>query len=152
MTTKPLTGRRVFMITASAFAVIIGVNLTMAFKAVGTFPGLEVKNSYVASQVFDKERIAQEALGWTTTLTHERGALRLALTDADGMAVEVNNLQTILGRATEARDDTTPIFAFDGAAYVAPVNLDRGNWVLHVTATAQDGTAFRKRLTFSVAR
>ena len=48
-----LTGRKVFFITAGAFAVIIGVNVTMAVLAVGTFPGLEVKNSYVASQSFD---------------------------------------------------------------------------------------------------
>ncbi len=47
----------------SAFAVIIAVNLVLAFKAVRTFPGLEVENSYVASQTFDAERTAQEALG-----------------------------------------------------------------------------------------
>ncbi|MDZ4134978.1 MAG: FixH family protein, partial [Paracoccaceae bacterium] len=41
-----LTGRKVLVITVSAFAVIIGVNLLLAYKAVSTFPGLEVKNSY----------------------------------------------------------------------------------------------------------
>ena len=46
---KELTGRKVLAITVGFFAVIIAVNLFMAFKAVGTFPGLEVKNSYVAS-------------------------------------------------------------------------------------------------------
>jgi nitrogen fixation protein FixH len=30
------------------------VNLLMAYQAISTFPGLEVKNSYVASQKFDE--------------------------------------------------------------------------------------------------
>ncbi|MCW1949884.1 MAG: FixH family protein, partial [Octadecabacter sp.] len=42
----------------AAFGIIIAVNLTLAYKAVQTFPGLEVKNSYVAGQVFDENRIA----------------------------------------------------------------------------------------------
>ncbi|MFN7052645.1 MAG: FixH family protein, partial [Gemmobacter sp.] len=59
-----ITGRQVFAFTAGAFGIIIAVNVLMAYKAVSTFPGLEVKNSYVASQNFDTERRAQEALGW----------------------------------------------------------------------------------------
>ena len=47
-----LTGKHVLAITVSAFAVIIGVNVLLAVKAVSTFPGLEVDNSYVASQGF----------------------------------------------------------------------------------------------------
>ncbi|MBV0910864.1 FixH family protein [Anianabacter salinae] len=151
MTTKPLTGRTVLFIAVSFFGVIIAVNLTMAFKAVGTFPGLEVKNSYVASQSFDAERAAQEALGWTSDLRYSDGLLRVALTGKDGKPVEAASIMANLGRATEARDDRVPGFAFDGAAYVASEALDRGNWVLHVTATAADGTPFRQRLTFSVA-
>ena len=49
----PLTGRKVLLIAVVAFGVIIGVNVLMAVKAISTFPGLEVQNSYVASQVFD---------------------------------------------------------------------------------------------------
>ena len=47
---RELTGGKVLAITVSAFAIIIGVNVLLAFKAVSTFPGLEVENSYVASQ------------------------------------------------------------------------------------------------------
>ena len=56
-----LTGKHVLGITVGAFAVIIGVNVLLAVKAVSTFPGLEVDNSYVASQGFDKRKAAQEA-------------------------------------------------------------------------------------------
>ena len=65
---RELTGRHVLAITLAAFGVIIAVNMVMAFKAVSPFPGLETPNSYVASQVFDRERTAQAALGWTVSL------------------------------------------------------------------------------------
>ncbi len=52
------TGRKMLAIVVAFFAVIITVNLFMAYKAVGTFPGLVVKNSYVASQEFDRNRTA----------------------------------------------------------------------------------------------
>ena len=46
---QELTGQKVLAITATGFAIIIGVNITMAYSALSTFPGLVVKNSYVAS-------------------------------------------------------------------------------------------------------
>ena len=59
---KPLTGRKVFLMFVAFFGLIIAVNVTMAVQAVKTFPGLEVANSYVASQTFDADRAAQERL------------------------------------------------------------------------------------------
>ena len=77
---RELTGRHVLGITVTAFAVIIGVNLVLAYKAVSTFPGLEVANGYIASQTFDAERKAQVALGWTAVPEYRDGRLTLALT------------------------------------------------------------------------
>ena len=74
---KPLTGRKVFFITAGAFGVILAANLTLAFSAVGTFPGLETKNSYVESQNFNIDRDAQLALGWDADIRLERGSVIL---------------------------------------------------------------------------
>jgi len=70
MAERQLTGRHVLMIFVGAFTVIIGVNIALAYNAVRTFPGLEVKNSYVASQEFNTRRAAQVALGWTVDLRH----------------------------------------------------------------------------------
>lgn len=150
MTDKPLTGRHVLFITVSAFGVIIAVNLFMAFSAVGTFPGLETKNSYVASQQFDANRAAQESLGWDVALGYEAGNLRLRITGDDGAPVEVAALDATLGRATHVNDDMTPAFAFDGSAYVAPADLAPGNWNLRMLATAEDGTEFRQRVVLHV--
>ena len=51
---KPLTGRHVFAIFLLAFGTIISVNIFMAYSAIKTFPGVEVENSYIASQTFDQ--------------------------------------------------------------------------------------------------
>ncbi len=150
MTDKPLTGQKVFAITASAFAVIIGVNVYMAFQAVGTFPGLETSNSYVASQSFDADRKAQLALGWEVSARVEGGQIRLSILDRDGLPVEPAALEATLGRATDVADDRAPAFRFDGQAMVAPVDLDRGNWNLRMVATAADGTIFRQRIVLHV--
>lgn len=140
-----LTGKHVFAITASAFAVIIGVNVLLAVKAVSTFPGLEVDNSYVASQGFNARKAAQEALGWTMTPGYEDGRMTLAFHGADGRPVQVEDLQVLVGRTTEASDDTFPAFAWVGDLYAADVPLHKGKWMVKVTATSADGTLFEQR-------
>lgn len=149
---KELTGRHVALIFVSAFSIIIAVNLTLAFSAVNTFPGLEVKNSYVASQQFDVDRAAQQSLGWTVRAVAEDGKVHLSITDAQGNPVEVATLKATLGRATHVKDDSTPDFRFDGARYVAPADLGPGNWNIRMVATNADGTVFRQRLVLHVAK
>ncbi|MBP9046712.1 MAG: FixH family protein [Tabrizicola sp.] len=140
-----LTGKHVFAITASAFAVIIGVNILLAVKAVSTFPGLEVDNSYVASQGFNARKAAQETLGWSMTPGYEQGRMTLAFHGADGQPVQVQDLQVLVGRTTEAKDDAFPVFVQDGAVYAAEVPLHKGKWMVKVTARSPDGTLFEQR-------
>ena len=59
---RKITGWHVVAVFVASFGLIISVNILMAYKAISTFPGLAVKNSYVASQQFDKKRAAQQAL------------------------------------------------------------------------------------------
>lgn len=143
-----LTGRKVLAITLAFFGVIIAVNFTLAWQAVSTFPGLEVKNSYVASQTWDAERAAQRALGWTLAAEydHEAGRMQLDFADAQGLEAPVQNLSVLIGRPTEATDDAWPIFAQDGGRFTAPLELGPGKWMMKVEALAPDGTVFRQRL------
>ena len=108
MSEKQITGKQVFFVTASAFTVIIGVNLTLAYKAVSTFPGLEVKNSYVASQSFEARRDAQEALGWNVDVSYENNELSVAFQTSDGESVEARDVELLIGRKTNSTDDQTP--------------------------------------------
>lgn len=146
MAERKLTGKHVFFGFAAAFAVIIGVNLVLAYSAIKTFPGLEVKNSYVASQTFNERKAAQEGLGWEVSAHHRAGILTLAIIDPKGLPVEVADLKATVGRATHVKDDVTPDFRFDGSAYVAPVDLGDGNWNIRMIALADDGTEFKQRV------
>lgn len=142
---KPFTGRKALATIVIAFAIIIGVNLTLAFQAVSTFPGLEVKNSYVASQSFDADRAAQQALGWDVSATIKGDTLTLSITsDADPVEAEI--ISAVLGRATHVAADQTPALTFDGQAYTAPIVSGAGNWNLRLLARAPDGTLFRQRV------
>lgn len=150
MTATPITGRHVAVIFGSAFAVIIAVNLTLASQAIRTFPGLEVRNSYVASQSFDRDRAAQQALGWSVRSEASGGRLTLWIDDAQG-PVEARIDAATLGRATHVGQDQSPEFRFDGRAFVADITpLDSGNWNLRLKATAPDGTAFQQRIILRV--
>lgn len=151
MTERRITGYHVLFGFVMAFGVIISVNLYLAFSAVKTFPGLEVKNSYVASQKFDAQKSAQEALGWDIMADHSDGQLVLSITDENG-PVEVQSISATLGRATTVADDLTPDLVFNGTAYVAPVDLRDGNWNIRMVAVAPDGTTFQQRVILHVVR
>lgn len=147
---REFTGKHALMLFGGAFAVIIGVNIALAVNAVKTFPGLEVKNSYVASQEFDQRRSAQEALGWSVYASSQGDQVKLEITDADGNPVEVAKLSATLGRATHVKDDQQPEFTFDGQAYVAPADLGPGNWNIRMVARAKNGTEFTQRVILHV--
>lgn len=146
---KPLTGRKVFAIFAGAFAVIIGVNVFMAWQAIGTFPGLEVDNSYVASQSFDADRAAQEALGWETSVevVGDRDTLELTILAPGGQPARVEAIEATIGRATERADDQVLTFVQnDLGTHVAKIEqLDFGKWDLRLVAKAANGTVFKQR-------
>ena len=150
MGTREFKGRHAAMIFVGAFGIIISVNLALAYNAVRTFPGLEVKNSYVASQNFDRRREAQLRLGWSVRAEARDGQVILSITDADGVPVEVADLKATMGRATHVKDDIVPAFVFDGTAYVAPATLGDGNWNIRMVARADDGTEFTQRVILHV--
>jgi nitrogen fixation protein FixH len=143
-----MTGGKVLAVFVSAFGVIISVNLVMAYSAVSTFPGLEVRNSYVASQGFNDRLTAQRSLGWDVQVGVTEGQLRVVFTDPDGSPANVATMDATLGRATHTRDDLSPEFAYEGGTFTAPVSIAPGNWNLRLVATAPDGTEFRQRVSF----
>ena len=146
MAVRQITGRHVLAGFVAAFGLIIGVNLLLAWNAVKTFPGLEVKNSYVASQEFNERLQEQQALGWDVKAEAKGGLLILRITDAQGGPVKVAELQAVVGRATHVRDDFTPDFTFDGIAYATPATLGAGNWNIRLVAKDHDGSEFSQRI------
>ena len=150
MATRELTGRKVLLIFVCFFGVIISVNFLLAFQAVSTFPGVEARNSYQASQTFEADRAAQLALGWDVSAGIEGEEFVLRITGPDGEPVRAAELTATLGRATHVNDDRTPQFAYYNGAYRAAEELGPGNWNLRMRAVAEDGTPFRQRIVIYV--
>lgn len=142
---RELTGRKVLVITLGAFGVIVAVNLLLAVMAVRTFPGLETPNSYVASQRFDRERAAQNALGWTVAPEWDGEVLTLLIRDRSGAPAPVRHLAVSIGRPTHGRDDRAVAMTFRGGLWTAPLALEQGLWNIRLEAEAPDGTLFRQR-------
>ncbi len=149
--TREITGGHVFAGFAAAFGLIVAVNLTLAYQAVHTFPGLEVRNSYVASQSFNADREAQEALGWDVTANVVGDELHLIIMK-NGLAISPAIESAVFGRATSVAADQTPDFHFDGDRLVSPVEAGAGNWNLRLKARAADGTLFQQRIIVHVTR
>jgi nitrogen fixation protein FixH len=143
---RTLTGWHVLGIFGGCFSIIIAVNLTLAYQAIATFPGLVTKNSYVASQSFDADRSAQEALGWAVETTLADGMLGLQIKDAAGNPVRPVITKATLGRATHVAQDITPACSWTGTGFSAPAPVAAGYWTLWLEMTSADGTAFRRRI------
>ena len=140
--TRELKGRHVLAIAIGAFAIVIGANLAMLFAATGSFPGLVVENSYVASQNWNERAAAQEALGWTSEIGYANGEIRIVLTDADGRPVTGTELAVTVGRATTEAEDRVLQVRGTAGTYVARADLAPGRWRIEVAAVA--GPAWQK--------
>ena len=78
--TREFTGWHMLGLMVGGFGIIIAVNLTLAWNAIATFPGLETRNSYVISQSFQADRAAQNALQWDVSAAIEEGTLTVVVT------------------------------------------------------------------------
>jgi nitrogen fixation protein FixH len=144
-TGKTLTGRKFLAIMLVFYALIIGVNGTGAYFAISTFPGLEIKNTYVASQVFNAEKAAQLRLGWTMETDYDGQTLTLVMNGPDGKPANIGDLDVSVGRATHANDDVTLEFAQSQSPYSVDIPLDRGKWEIRLKAKSTGGVLFRQR-------
>lgn len=143
-TGRPVTGRMVLIIALSAFAVILAANLTLLFSATGSFPGLIVKNSYVASQGWDARTQAQRALGWKTVVGYRDGTLSVQVAGSDGTAVEGLAPTLLVGRPASSAEDQT-LTARAGAEpgiYSADITLAPGIWRVSITAESAEGQSY----------
>ncbi len=143
--TKEFTGRHMLIIMLSFFGVIVSVNMVLMFSAIGTFPGLEVKSSYVASQTFDKRAAEQNALGWMPSVSYTDGVLILRIDTENGPVIPASIVAKI-GRPTYSGEDQNVEFFLGALDHRANVTLTSGPWRVFINAVAPDGTLFETRL------
>lgn len=132
------TGRHMLLLVVGFFAVVIGVNVTMAVLATRSWTGLVVENSYVASQEFnEKLSVAQQrtAAGWTGGMDYESGELVFRLADGSGAPVPLDGVRVEVSRPIGVEGDRfVDLVASADGTHRAEITLEPGVWNAAIVA------------------
>jgi nitrogen fixation protein FixH len=130
---RKFTGYHMLAVLVAFFGTVIAVNLTMASLASSTFGGIQVQNSYVASQNFNtwlEQAEEQEKLGWQVASSWQGdGRLRVTATGPGPAATLQATARHPLGQMPDLD------LAFERAADGAFVSLDKlppGRWIVRL--------------------
>ena len=147
MTTRAstrFTGWHMFAVLCAFFGTVIAVNLTMARYAISSFGGIQVENSYVASQNFNQWLDAaaeQEALGWEVSARRSEGQRLVVVAEGPGAgATLVAHARHPLGRQPDR--SLTFTRQADGS-FLSDQRLDGDRWIVRLEMA--DGAQVWKR-------
>ncbi len=141
---RMFTGRHMAAILVAFFGVVIAVNLTMARFATGSFGGIVVENSYVASQEFNgwlQQAEQQRQWGWDAlTAWRPDGRLMISVSGApDDVSVRATARHP-LGRLPDQALEFEPQ---GGGRFLSRQVLPEGRWTLRLEIS--EGTRVWKR-------
>lgn len=155
MSSKPLTGTKIFLMLVAFFGLVIGVNVTMMKLAIATLPGTDVDSPYAVGLAYDREISAaqdQAARNWQVNAHIERrpdgaATLQVDARDANGRPMSGLKFGGRLERPTDKRADLAIELSEAGigvyrgnAAAVAP-----GQWDLVIEGDARGTRVFLSR-------
>ena len=135
--TSEFTGRHMALVFVCGFAIVIAVNLFMAYKAIGGFHGVVVNNSYVASQEFNgwlEQAERSRALGWEA-IPERREDGRVVLTTAgvpEGATITAQ-LRRPLGAHEFADLGFSPL---GEGRWLSDAPVAEGRWTARIAITA----------------
>ena len=145
---RQFTGRHMLAVVCSFFAVVIAANLTMAFFATGSWTGLVVKNSYVASQQFNEQLMdarAQDELGWKSKIAYATGQIRFTVHKKEGAGLSGAQVTAKLTRPVGIEQDhTVTLIETRPGVYQHDGVLAPGVWNVEVLARMKAGTDYRQ--------
>lgn len=156
--TRAADGRGIPWLFVAFFGVVLAVNLTMIWLAIGSFPGLVTERAYDRGLAYNRNlqaAAAQARLGWQGDLEVRAGADRAAevvfkLRDRSGAPLSGASVTASLERPVETADDLTLVLEEQVAGtYSARPALPRsGVWDLHlVVARGADLFVLDRRVT-----
>ncbi|MGI9380271.1 MAG: FixH family protein [Methyloligellaceae bacterium] len=135
---KQFTGRHMLVLIVSFFGVVITVNIVLAIFATQSWTGLVVKNSYVASQDFNKLQAKtdrQKVLGWQSELVVEENGVVLKFRDREGEPLTGLRVIARMQRPSHENDDHDLMFRENGPGqFVYRGDIARGLWNLRIVA------------------
>lgn len=138
-----VTGKHVLIAMLAFFATVIAVNGVFITLALQSFPGEDVKRSYLQGLAYNQtlvERRAERALGWRAevafAMTAQGPALEAYVRDSGAQAIDGLRIEGVLRRPAESAHDIALSFSPRGQGrYVASIsNLPPGVWDLRATA------------------
>lgn len=156
-----LKGWHVLTVLLAFFAIVIGVDVAFSVIAMRTFPGEDVKRSYVQGNHYNETlaaRARQAKLGWRATaeIAARGGQRAIVVTFHDAAGAPLNDLKVTGGLRRPATADADRLLTFspaqagarDGVYVATAPGLAAGVWDLQATA-ARGGDTFdvRARLT-----
>jgi nitrogen fixation protein FixH len=151
----PFTGKHMLLVVLLFFGTIIAVNIAMIVAATGTFPGLVVKNSYVASQHYNElleSARLQDKAGWQVELAAPDGAITFRLAGSDGVARRRLHVTALAGRPSSTLEDRFFELVEGSDGYTAAEKLPAGLWDVDIEARAGDELIFREQRRLHVKR
>lgn len=142
-----LTGRHVLAAMIAFFAAVIAVNGVFIYTALQTFPGEDVRRSYLQGLNYNQtlaERRAQAALDWRAEAgivsPGDGVGVEVRVVDHDGSPVYGLTMNGVLRRPADGDHDVSLAFeSRGGGSYVARTpQLAAGMWDVRVTAQRGD--------------
>ncbi len=137
---RELRGWHVLLMFLAFFAVMFAVNGVFLYSAVTSFPGEDVRKSYLQGLSYGDtlaQRAAQAELGWTAAIGLADGAVVLRIDDHAGRRAAGSLVVTgeVRRAVTAAGDADLAFTAIGGGEYRAPVRaLETGEWIVRVSA------------------
>ena len=143
---RELKGWHVLLIMLGFFGVMFAVNGVFLYHAITSFPGEDVKKSYVQGLNYNDTlatRAAQAELGWTAEAGLGVGELVFRLRDRDGAPLSNYAVIGELRRlATQDADQAIVFRARMNGEYVAEAGaLAPGQWALRISVLDADAEA-----------
>lgn len=140
---KPLKGWHVLLILLGFFGVIFTVNGIFLYHAITSFPGEDVKKSYLQGLNYNQTlaaRAAQAETGWRAAAGYADGQVIFQLSDANDDPVSGLVIVAQLRRqASDAFDQTVAMTALTKGEYSAEFGaLAQGEWHLRFTVMDTD--------------
>ena len=154
----PLKGWHVLLIMMAFFGVMFSVNGVFLYHAITSFPGEDVKKSYVQGLNYNDTlaaRASQATLGWQAEVGLLGDEIVVRLRDAEDQPLTHRTMVGELRRLATREQDQVIVFQSRAAGeYAAPVEtLSSGQWLLRVSVvdTETDDVVFNLEKTLIVS-